>query len=599
MSGGPGGAPELREQDLLGPGPRAGPPDLLLSWIYPPVTDGEAWAVAAAYSSQARRSLSADGVIEEVVLVPARLPGGALHVASGPGLEHRGAYPMREEGTKTNAIEFAVRGTGHGQHSLRASAQGMDSGNEALVRVVQAHAGSLAPLVTPLPALPDARQDLALLSLTDGGAAVDPASLLGRAEFSLSAVSARLDSDSAEPSGGSAVASGVLAGAGSITASLAGVGSHTAPIEPPGARAPLLFDAPGRVHAGEPFPFAVHGSSGGAPVSAPQIRGASSQLGASFSGGMLVLQSPGSGQVSVSTASGAAGARIEAFENAMDLSLRLSGTEFRVGQQLLLEAAGGAAEYSLETELPFERAGPGAFLVTVDREGEHALEVSAERGGYAPASAAASVTGRLAHGLEISASDSRGGAVRPEFYVTADERRAAEGAYRAELRPGPVLIEFPPEHREGGRGYSLAGVLVDGSDAGAGAVEVDLSRDVSVTAIYERRVLVSVEGGTGSGTYGEGQTVRISAPDREVLWFLVREVFERWEGLDAETAEASFAASRDTAVRAVYREDWTYLLLALGAPLAAAAALSFARGSARARWALEGLLERCGGRLGR
>ena len=121
-----------------GPAPEAGPPDLLLSWIYPSVTDGQAWAVAAAYSSQVSRALSPDGsgVTEEAVLVPARLPGGILHASSGPGLEHRGAHPMLEKTTKTNAVEFAVRGTGQGEHVLRASGQGMDSGNEARVRVM-------------------------------------------------------------------------------------------------------------------------------------------------------------------------------------------------------------------------------------------------------------------------------------------------------------------------------------------------------------------------------------------------------------------------------------------------------------------------------
>lgn len=586
-----GGAPEPHPD-----GGQAGPADLVLSWMYPSVTDGGAWAVAAAYSSQARRALADDGsgVIEELVLVPARLPDGALHVASGPGLEHGGAYPLLEETTKTNAVEFAVLGTGHGAHSLRASGQDMDAGNEATVEVMQAHAGSLGVLVTPLPALPGTEQDLAIISLTDGGAAADPERLLGRADFSVSAVSASL-SGTSTPFGSSAVVAGTLTGTGSITASLEGVGSHTARTEPAGSPAPPSLSVPERVHAGEPFPFSIHAAS--PPVHAAPVAGASSRLGASLSDGMLVLERPGRAQVSVVTGAGAAAAEIEAFENTMDLQLSLSGTEFRVGEQLVLEAGAAAgAEYGLETALPFERAGPGTFIVTVDREGQSRLSVTAERDGYAPASADASVSGRLVHGLEVTATDSRGNRIHPEFSVAAGERWSALAPYAAELPPGPVTVEFPPEHRESGRGYALSAVLVDGSRAGPGALELDLSGDVGVTAVYERRVLVSVEGGLGSGTYGEGEEVRVSAPDRPVLWFLVREVFERWEGLDSDSAEAAFAASQDVSIRAVYREDWTYLLLALGAPLAAAAVLSFARGSARLRWALERLMEK---RLGR
>ena len=599
VSGGPGAEPQLREQDLAGAPPKAGPPDLVLSWIYPSVTDGQAWAVAAAYSSHVRRSLAADGsgIEEEAVLVPARLPGGAVHVSSGPGLEHKGAYQFAEESAKTNAIEFGVTGAGQGEHSLRASGQGMDAGNEARVRVAQAHAGGLEVALEPLPALPGREQALALASLADGGALADPAAL-GGAAFSVSAVSARLSSETVGFSGSSAVVYGTLTGTGSVTASLEGVGSATAPVEPSGAPAPPGLSAPARVRAGEPFPFSVHGYSGGAPAPPPRVTGVSSELGASFSGGMLVLERAGSADVSVVTEAGAASAPIEAFENEMGLRLRLSGTEFRVGELLVLEASGQeGASFELDTALPFERDGPGRFLVAIDREGPSLLSVTAEREGYAPASASASVSGRLAHALEISAADSRGNPLRPEFSVRADGVRSAVAPHSEELPPGPVSVEFPLEHREAGRGYALSGVSADGIPAGPGAVDLHLSGDASVEATYERRVLVTVEGGTGSGTYGEGETVRVSAPDRPVLWFLVREVFERWEGLEASSAEAVFEASEDLHARAVYREDWTYLLLALALPLAGASLAAFARGSARLRWAAEAAMERAG--LGR
>ena len=95
-------------------------------------------------------------------------------------------------------------------------------------------------------------------------------------------------------------------------------------------------------------------------------------------------------------------------------------------------------------------------------------------------------------------------------------------------------------------------MLLDGRSSGPGTLELHLSGDARAEAIYERRVLVSVEGGLGSGTYGEGQTVRVSASDRPASLPLVREVFDRWEGLDSDSAEHSFEASRDLYVRAVY-----------------------------------------------
>ena len=595
MSGGPDNIPQLHENLT---GARAGPPDLILSWIYPSVTDGEAWAVVAAYSSQVQRSLAADGsgIKEEAVLVPARLPGGTVHVASGPGLEHAGTYPLLEKTTKTNAIQFPVTGTVHGLHSLRASGQGMDSGNNAEVRVARAHS-DLGVQIAPLPALPGTKQNLALVSLVDGGAATSPSALLGSAEFSVSAVSAQLSSDTTVASGSTAVITGTLTGTGSITASLKGVGSSTVPIEPAGLPAPPELWVPARVRAGEPFPFVVHGTSGGAPILAPPVTGASSPLGVFLQNNMLVLEQPGRGQISVVTEAGAAASQIEAFENPMNLQLYLSGTDFRVGGQLTLEATSPAgSEYNLDTMLPFERVGPNTFLVTVDREGESLLSVTAEREGYAPATSSASVSGRLVHGLEVSASDLHGNPLHPKFLMMGDVRQSIVSPYTTELPPGPVTVEFPTEHREAGRGYQLFAMMLDGEQTGLTTLELNLDGDARVDAVYERRVLVSVEGGLGSGTYGEGETVRVFAPDRPVVWFLVREVFDRWEGLESNLAEYTFAASQDVSIKAIYREDWTYLLLILALPLAGAAVFSFVRGSTRLRWSLEQLLERKFGR---
>lgn len=580
MDGGQSGSPEFS------PAPRGEPgaPDLILTWAYPSVTDGRAWAVSAAYSSRAESG--------SPVLSPVRLPGGALHVASGPGLLHDGAYLLEEKTTKTNAVEFEVDGAWHGEHWLSASGQGMDAGNEARLEV--APPGGKGVRVTPLPALPGERQALALVWLEEGGALAGPESLPGRAEFSVSAVSAKLDRDTAEMSGGAAVVHGTLTGSGSLTASADGLGSHTAPLEQSPPPVPLSLQAPPRVHAGEPFPFAVHGPGGAEPGADLRIAGVWSELGASARGGMMVLERPGRAQVSVVAEAGAASAQIEAFENYMELDLRLSGERFRVGEQAVLEAGGPAgASYRLDTDLPFERSGPGRFLVTVDREGESRITVTASQDGYAPASASASVSGRHAYRLEVSAHDSQGAAVHPQFSVASGSVESAAGRYSAELRPGPVTVEFPAEHREAGRGYALARVYAGGEPA-SNPLELDLAGDVSVRAVYERQVLVVVEGGLGSGTYAEGSQVRVSAPDRPVLWLLVRDVFERWEGLESGSAEAVFAASEDVRIKAEYRRDWTYLLLAVGSPLAGAAAIGPARGSARLRWAAEAVLERIG-----
>ncbi|MDA7991045.1 MAG: hypothetical protein MPK30_08130, partial [Gammaproteobacteria bacterium] len=143
-----------------------------------------------------------------------------------------------------------------------------------------------------------------------------------------------------------------------------------------------------------------------------------------------------------------------------------------------------------------------------------------------------------------------------------------------------------------GHGYALRGVWVNGAVHPPDVpLDVQLDGDTIVEATYEREVLVEVVGGEGSGVYGYGDEVVIRAPDREVLSFLVRDVFDRWEGIDAPGPSATFAAERDVYATAIYREDYTYLMALVAAPLIAAGTAATYRGSAGLRWRVESIME--------
>ena len=89
-----------------------------------------------------------------------------------------------------------------------------------------------------------------------------------------------------------------------------------------------------------------------------------------------------------------------------------------------------------------------------------------------------------------------------------------------------------------------------------------------MTANYKQVVLIEVTNGRGAGLYDLGEQVIISAPERNVMAFLVREVIDYWESsivLANPYADTIFlVADTDMQFVAHYKTDYTYLVGLIG-----------------------------------
>ena len=609
-----GASVPIHRQNLVGDDPgKDAAPDMLLSWIYPSVTDGRAWAVVAAYHADRIRELGmvAEGgavtgaVIEDITITPARLDGRTvIYASSNGGIEHKGAYTMREALTKTNAMEFEISGASHGEHELAVSGPGLEPGT-ARVRVVPEHSERFSLGIAPIPALPGAVQDVAMVSVLDeSGAAVDLAGTLGPgARFLVHSDSARISGDAA-PRSNSAVVRGSLEGPARITAILDGVESAVAELVPSRVATSLEILAPDTVHIDEGFPFIVHHvDSSGTPVGVASDLRISSSLGAEPDGGHLRVGDPGTGRISVISGVGASEHGITAVANTMDVDLRLDRAGLRVGQDAVLEVLSSVdAAYDLLTDIPFARTGDSTFVLTPDREDDSAtVTLLATQEGYEPVSISETLEVREVYRVDVRITDPSGSRLDVPFEVVAGGARSLEQPpYSAEHRPGEIVIDLPAKHTVHGHGYAARSVAVDGAErAHSGPLEVSLAGDLTVEAVYAREILVTVSGGRGSGVYGYGDAVTIDAPDRDRLSFLVRDVFERWEGPDVDpfSSKQTFAAVRDVSISAVYREDYAYLMAVIAIPLLGAGGAVLYRNAAGFRWRVENLLERAAGMI--
>jgi hypothetical protein len=77
-------------------------------------------------------------------------------------------------------------------------------------------------------------------------------------------------------------------------------------------------------------------------------------------------------------------------------------------------------------------------------------------------------------------------------------------------------------------------------------------------------IKVDAENAHGSGFYPYGQTVVLSVLPKDKFSFLIREVFDHWEGLPYNTDSVSFVAYDDIKVRAILHDDYLFLMLVFG-----------------------------------
>jgi len=583
-------------------------PNTLISWIYPPVTYGKAWIVAASYHADQRHHIesgttgeSGDAdvfVSETTILTPAVADELSVKLSSSPGFDHDGIYKM---GSQSNAVEIPLVTDNLGRYTVTVSGHDMQPGMSS-ADVVLGYTHDLDLDVIALPVLPDLlEQDLAMVSVYDGtDALVDTRHTLGiDTVFDVYGNGVRLSDSAVLPvHSGTAVVRGILEDAARISVVLDGVGSAEHGISVTNAASMLEILAPSSVHVGEEFVFFIHElndlgipirKAGGLNLFSPDI----TLAGASE----MVAGVVGDGAISaVSNQAGAAEHEFEAFENPLAVSLFLDKSSYRMVEPIEVRISSSTdADYAILSDFDSEQTGDDTFLVTPDHPSDSStITVIAERDGYETATASETISVRETYLISANAVDGSGALLDVPFDLKLGTVTSRETLpYSAEVGATDVGITMDDAVSVGEAGYVLAGIHMDGRQIEGNSIQMKINGDISVDAVYERVVLINVIDGTGSGVYGYGDMVHISAPDKEILSFLIRDTFDHWDGLPSGVHPAeTFVAIDDMEIVAVYREDYTYLMAIIFAPLAAAGTYTIYRHTTGFKWFVQNVLEK-------
>jgi hypothetical protein len=164
---------------------------------------------------------------------------------------------------------------------------------------------------------------------------------------------------------------------------------------------------------------------------------------------------------------------------------------------------------------------------------------------------------------------------RPDLIEKAIEIRRSDW-YDA----GSAVAMAPPKSPmdwERGTRFLFDGWVLDGKNVGREALRIEMDSPHLLEVVYKTQYYLSIETeygrAKGDGWYDAGSTANFSV-EGEVGGWLVKYVFQRWSGdFSGETASGVLTMDRPKLIRAVWRADYTGLVVLLAIAMAASIAI--------------------------
>ena len=228
-------------------------------------------------------------------------------------------------------------------------------------------------------------------------------------------------------------------------------------------------------------------------------------------------------------------------------------------------------DVKIESPFPYRRTGDLSYAVTPDKEGHFVITFTAFKKGYTPSKNIFEVNAEKIVNVWFRAFGSDGKEINVENQIeVGNTTKNIVTPYQGEFKSQFLRSQFPFNVVIGNHGYQLNRVIYEDQEFPDGKINnVYLDKDSQVIARYDRMVRIDVENAMGSGFYPYGKTVELSVPPKDKFLFLIREVFDHWDGMPYNTNSVSFIATNDISAKAVLREDYSLLMLLAGCVISA------------------------------
>jgi hypothetical protein len=556
-------------------------PNIAFAWFYPSITDAKAYGVVALYNMNFTQKTSTkittnntevvtSNIINRVVPVP--IDGRTITLGSS-GLNHPNVLVLTESNDillrhgvgSTHAAQFEIFGINEGNYTISVSGPGLEMFQSNLTIMPPSHE-SYKLMITPIPSIFGVKNDIVMISVVDDSESLIDVQKTFTRSPKVSIFSGNEQSEISISSLNSAVYSGILNENTRMIVS----SNNLIPIErkvvPYGIASSVMLDVPQKIHILEPFPFTIHEiDSFGIPIRKLNSTNISATAGIISDGSYLRIDNVGFESLAAVTKIGADSKQIKSYANTFDFAITVKGITSRVDKEfeLMLDSNIRDFQVVVDSPIPYKKISETVFLITPNREGHFNITFTAIKNGYAPFRNTFSVFVEKFVNLALKAIASNGDELNiGQVIELGNVSKSIVTPYEEETKPQFFKTTFPTDFVVANKGYKLDHVNFEDQNITDGNISnLFLNKNMEIIAIYQRMVKIDVKNAQGSGFYPYGQTVFLSVPPKEKLFFLIRDVFDHWDGLEYTSDQVMFAAVKDVKAEAVLREDFTFLTL--------------------------------------
>ena len=597
---------EIIEEDVLSERVNI-EPNHIQFWVYPDVTDDVAYGVAALYYTETTETLDVTlgkddiqitNLVDHTTLIPVKSADSLITISSESGLKHDSNYMIDDTQFPSNSKVFEIIAEDVGEYIITAT--GGKSSDTANLKVVTNYNSQYSILTTTLPVLTDNTQPLLMVSIIDENQnIVDISEAFGFSLYmdaysdnSKIGSSVRLFDDNV------GVVSGMLNGISSITLSSEKLGPVSESLTPSGVPVSIEFLTPDNVHAGEPFAVAIHTiDAEGIPIYKISTQSTTSSGFDKIDEGIISISGINGQQISIlAQIGGAFQKHIDSFTNTISFDVEPIPENVRIGKPLtiIINSPFDGIEYSIDSPFPYEKIDENTFSVIPGHEVDDAIiTIFGKLDGFNTLSKQMSFSSENIVEISTMAKTPEGHFIFPEYdIVLSDGIENRETPYTHSIKPQQIVVTFPNDWNTASSGYKLVDLKLDDSSVNGNQLDFFADSDRTITAIYDRFVQITVIDGKGSGIYPYGENIKISAPDKQKISFLVMEKFDYWIGIDKSTSSFTVKTEKDIEITAIYKDDYTILMGMILAIVIAFVILVIKKGDSAYIYHLEEIIEK-------
>ena len=604
--------------------------------VIPPVTVSEAYIVAGLYRSVLEESIHVDA--DDVVITrsitdvyPVNADAREIYISSD-GAIHNSVEILDTSDVPTHVNLYDISGV-PGTYHVSVSTPQVSSVSFGTVSSSSSSSSSsslpftisdpsdhvfYSIVIDPLPTVPGYIQDLALVYVTDhSGAVVSPKNVFGQG------ITVHLKSDSVSFSDRSihhndsvSKIRGLIHGepnSGSITALADRLPQMTQKTMSQNVGLPttVVMDMPDSVYSHEVFPVTAHVIRDGITIKniSSQVNAGGSCAradGSNNTSNNNMFSCTSSGHLSIFSEFGSTTINITPQFSPLRVSITHPSEILTLGQTYIISVASPQqSTITVDTAIR-HTVSENQITLYPENPGTYNVIVIVSKLGSVTYTETLQVKVGNTVDLAVMAQNSDNKPLGVEGTITGTGFEHTEMTdYTKSVPRQSLTVTYPASVRHGNSGYSLVSVMVfndtslpspsllpspspsssslpQSSSFAAtthhtNAVTLTPLHSSAILAQYEKVILINVINAAGTGVYKPGDPVTISAPDRHVFAFLVREILDRWHGIDHTTTQSTitFPATRDSTITAIYKTDYTGAVAVFAVVGVALTALAF------------------------